>query len=98
MSPAVLKEREDLAAMVAVWIAIHGGDPLPSKVVVDGTALLIAAALDNHLANTIEGIDREGRKARLPERLKSLGIERVDDEGGHGGSSSASASGWSTSR
>jgi hypothetical protein len=85
MSPAVLKEREDLAALIALWVAIHGGDPLPSKVVVDGTALLIAAALDNHLAHTIEGVEEEGRgKARLTERLKALDIERVDDEGGHG--------------
>jgi hypothetical protein len=86
MSPAVRKEREaDVAAQIALWIAIHGGDPAHTKVVVDDTALLIAAALDRHLATTIEGADREGRgKVSPPERLKSLGIERVDDEGGHG--------------
>ncbi len=86
MSPAVLKEREaDVAALIALWIAIHGGDPAPRKVVVNDTTLLIAAALDRHLANTIEIADREGRsKVSLPERLKALGIERVNDEGGHG--------------
>lgn len=86
MSPAVRKEREaGAAALIALWIAIHGGDPVHKKVVVDDTALLIAAALEGHLANTIEDADKEGRsKVSAPERLKSLGIERVDDEGGHG--------------
>jgi hypothetical protein len=68
-------EKQDIAALIALWIAIHGGDPPPKEVKVDETALLIAAALDRHLANTVEGVGGERpTKARRHERMKSLGI------------------------
>ena len=79
MSTSTLGGRElDIAALLALWIAIHGGDPLPSEIVVDETAVLIAAALDRHLTNTVEGVSREYRPtARLAERLRALGVEVV---------------------
>lgn len=69
----------DVASLIALWLAIHGGDPAPSEIVVDDkTAALIAAALDSQLANTVESATRENRTtARLEERLKSFGIEMV---------------------
>ena len=45
----------DVASLIALWLAIHGGDPGPSEIAVDDkTAALIAAALDSQLANTVE--------------------------------------------
>lgn len=78
MPESTVEERElDLAALIALWYAIHGGDPSPSEVTIDDeTVVLIAAALDRHLANTVEGVSREGRTSgRLEERLKSFGVE-----------------------
>ena len=70
--------KQDIAALIALWIAIHGGDPPPKEVKVDETAVLIAAALDRHLANTIEGVGSEGGvEAQMDERLKSFGIEPI---------------------
>lgn len=70
--------RQDIAALIALWIAIHGGDPPPKEVKVDDTAVLIAAALDRHLANTIEGVGSEGpTEARMHKRLKSFGVEPI---------------------
>jgi hypothetical protein len=63
----------DVAAMIALWFAIHGGDPGPSEVTVDdATAVLVAAALDHQLASR-HGEPRQTR-AQLEERLASLGI------------------------
>ena len=71
----------DVASLIALWLAIHGGDPGPSEIAVDDkTAALIAAALDSQLANTVEFARREDRTpARLEERLKSFGIEVTPD-------------------
>jgi hypothetical protein len=76
---SVFDDRElDVASLIALWLAIHSGDPAPSEIVVDDkTAALIAAALDSQLANTIESAPREDRTARLEERLRSFGIEMV---------------------
>jgi hypothetical protein len=75
----VFDDRElDVASLIALWLAIHGGDPAPSEIVVnDKTAALIAAALDSQLADTVESAPREDRTGRLKERLKSFGIEMV---------------------
>src|SRR5580704_15606820 len=50
MPESTVEERElDLAALIALWYAIHGGDPSPSEVTIDDeTVVLIAAALDRN--------------------------------------------------
>jgi hypothetical protein len=80
---SVFDERElDVASLIALWLAIHSGDPAPSEIVVDDkTAALIAAALDSQLANIVESAPREGRTARLEERLRSFRIEMVPNDG-----------------
>jgi len=78
--PTLDARDRDIAALIALWIAIHGGDPAPSEVVVDETAILLAAALDSYLASTIEGASRADRpRARLEERLHALGVEIVGE-------------------
>jgi hypothetical protein len=73
--PASVLERElDVAAIIALWFAIHGGDPGPVEVTVDDeTVALVAAALDHQLASR-HGEPHQTR-AQLEERLNSLGIE-----------------------
>jgi hypothetical protein len=83
MPTSTLGERElDVASLIALWIAIHGGDPSPSEVrVEDETAILIAAALDRYLATTVQEVGREDRtRAQFEERLKSVRIELVDEK------------------
>ena len=72
----------DIASLIALWIAIHGGDSSPSEVrVEDETAILIAAALDRHLATIVQEAVREDPTAtHLEERLKSVRIELVDEK------------------
>jgi hypothetical protein len=71
----------DIASLIALWIAIHGGDPSPSEVrVEDETAILIAAALDRRLATIVQEAGREGPTTTLEERLKSVRIELVDEK------------------
>jgi hypothetical protein len=81
MPPSNLGGRElDIASLIALWIAIHGGDPSPSEVrVEDETAILIAAALDRHLTTIMQEAGREDpTTTHLEERLKSVRIELVD--------------------
>jgi hypothetical protein len=63
-------------SLIALWLAIHGGDPAPGEVRADETAVLIAAALDRHLASALGGSIQDDRVAE--ERLKSIGIERIE--------------------
>ena len=71
----------DIASLIALWIAIHGGDPSPSEVrVEDETAILIATALDRHLATIVQEAGRGGPTTTLEERLKSVRIELVDEK------------------
>jgi hypothetical protein len=87
MPASALSGRQlDIAALIAIWIAIHGGDPSPSEITIeDGTATLIAAALDRYLATTVGEAGREDpsrddlKRAQLEERLKSLSIELLPE-------------------
>ncbi len=70
----------DVSALIVFWYLIRGGQPAPSEVRIDRTAVWMAAALDRHLCDTVEGVDREGlTEELLRERLKSLGVELVQD-------------------
>jgi hypothetical protein len=67
----------DAGWLIALWIAIHGGDPAKSEVTIDDEAtILIAAALDRQLATTTGSRDREMSDTLL-ERLKGFGVEPV---------------------
>lgn len=68
----------DPAALIALWFAIHGGDPVPSEVAVDETGYLVALALDSHLAATLVGGGRLTTE-ELEQRLRRLGIEPTTD-------------------
>ncbi|GAA2145973.1 hypothetical protein GCM10009760_35220 [Kitasatospora kazusensis] len=77
-TPAIgLAHELDVAWIVALWLAIHGGDPNPieGEVQLGETAALSAAALSGALSDTLG----KGRQAltyeQLQERLKVLGVE-----------------------
>lgn len=42
----------DIAWIIALWYAIHGGDPPPSEILVDSETVEMAAALVDHLFAT----------------------------------------------
>jgi hypothetical protein len=71
---------QDIAWIVALWKAIHWGDPSPERNVVeiDETGGLIAAALVSHLAAS----EHVGLLApnELHERLAAFGIRFVGDD------------------
>jgi hypothetical protein len=80
MAPMTRYARElDVSALIALWLAIHGGDPAPSEVRIDNeTTLLIAAALDRQLATTL-GANQPTEPAELVQRLEAFGIESSSD-------------------
>jgi hypothetical protein len=79
MSGSIIEREFDIAAIIALWFAIHGGDPGPVEVTVDDeTAFLVAAALDHQLASH-HGEPRQ-TQAQLVERLNSLGVEVLPAE------------------
>jgi hypothetical protein len=70
----VLAHEPDIAWLIALWLAIHGGDSLSQELTdVDETSVLLAAALSSHLA------DRHSRGAvtldGVSERLAAAGIQ-----------------------
>jgi hypothetical protein len=82
MPATILDKRSlDLASLIALWFAIHGGDPAPTEILVeDETAALIAAALDRHLADRYADVTvPDHTAAQVEEWLKSLGIEVLAD-------------------
>jgi hypothetical protein len=78
---ALIGRQLDIATLIAIWIAIHGGDPSPSEITIeDETATLIAAALDRCLATTVGEAGRDDlTRAQLEERLKSVSIELLPE-------------------
>ena len=72
-APAFADRTRSVSSLIALWLAIHSGDPAPSAISVDETATLLAGALDLYLAGTIEGSVRDDQA--IAERLGSFGIE-----------------------
>jgi hypothetical protein len=75
MAPAIpIAHDLDAGWVIALWIAIHGGDPARSEVTIDDEAtLLVAAALDRQLA-TLTGLRERQMSDTLLNRLKGFGI------------------------
>jgi hypothetical protein len=75
----------DIASIIALWLAVHGGDASMADITVDDwTSALIGAALDSHLSYVTEFARRGGTSpAQLEERLGHLGLtlrpRRPDD-------------------
>ena len=55
ISEITLAHEPDAAWIIALWLAIHGGDPGPEGFQVDETAVFLASALSAHLSETIGG-------------------------------------------
>jgi hypothetical protein len=78
----VVAHEPDIAWIIALWLAIHGGDGGPTEVIeVDETSALLAATLSSHLAEThgLGAVTIDG----LRERLGGAGIvvrEGADEE------------------
>src|ERR1700690_3654512 len=74
-----------IASIIALWLAVQGGDSSSADITVDDwTSALIAAALDSHLSYVTEFARRGATSpAQLEERLSSLGLtlgpRRPDD-------------------
>lgn len=65
----------DIAWILALYIAIHGGDPSPSEVLVDRETVEIAAALVDRLAATFSQQEEAAFTLRgLEERFKARGL------------------------
>ncbi|MBV9918450.1 MAG: hypothetical protein JO153_18275 [Solirubrobacterales bacterium] len=73
MEDLVLAHEPDIAWLIALWIAIHGGDPAPEgPVAIDPTTALLATALSRRLQE-VRGVGSLTFEA-LRERLASVGI------------------------
>lgn len=75
-APAFADRKKSVSALIALWLAIHGGDPPPSEVRVDETAALLAGALDLYLASIVDGSARDDQA--VSERLRTFGIELIE--------------------
>jgi hypothetical protein len=74
----------DVSALIVFWYLIRGGQPAPAEVMIDSTAVQMVVDLDRYLCDTVAGVDREGLTGELlRERLKSLGVELVQDDEHH---------------
>ena len=60
----------DAAWILAIWKAIHGGDPSPEQI-----AMEAIAALSDTLTSHGEGTVSESSFAELQTRLKEIGVE-----------------------
>jgi hypothetical protein len=68
----------DISWIIALWRAIHGGDPGPEAI--DRTTAALAGALAAHLAETARSAPLTAE--RLTESLGSIGVEvRTDGAG-----------------
>jgi hypothetical protein len=76
----VFAHERDIAWLIALWLAIHGGDPGPEGGVVeiDETTVLMGAAFISQLsqAQAVESLDEE----TLHQRLGAIGVEFAGEE------------------
>jgi hypothetical protein len=72
MEEIILEHEPDVAWLIALWLAIHGGDPASEPTSVDDTTVLLATTLSLRL----EEVYGAGAAARnvLEKRLAGLGI------------------------
>ena len=68
---------QDISWLIALWFAVHGGDPGPEAVEVDTATVLLAAALSARLTELNAGA-LAGQE--LTERLATMRIEPKDPE------------------
>jgi hypothetical protein len=67
----------DAAALIALWLAIHGGDPAPGPVTPSAATALLAATLVTQLSQEFGEAARPLEHEELSKRLAPLGL-RVD--------------------
>jgi hypothetical protein len=66
----------DAAWIIALWIAIHGGDPAPIEIAIDEGLAKEAAALTGRAAQAVKGVaSTELTIPLLRERLQALGLK-----------------------
>lgn len=63
----------DIAWIIALWLAIHGGDPVPIEM--DEQTAELVVELTNHLGRTIGRGTEPLTLERFEARLQELGIE-----------------------
>jgi hypothetical protein len=79
----IFTHERDAAWIIALWLAIHGGDPAPDGVLhVDETSVLLATTLSHHLATThrITPLEPEQLRARLADAGLTLSEPCSDAE------------------
>jgi hypothetical protein len=77
----VVAQEPDIAWLIALWIAIHGGDPAPEgPIPIDPTTALLAAALSTRLQE-VRGVGSMTFEA-LRKGLESVGIAVREGEAG----------------
>ena len=69
----------DAAWIIALWKAIHGGDPSPEQIAVEAIAALSLQFSPSH------AVPPAGTSlTQLQERLKAIGVEIHEQQGGQG--------------
>jgi len=76
----------DAAWILALWKAIHGGDPPPEQIAVEAIAALSGALISHG-----EGTVSESSFAELQTRLKEIGVELEEMSTGGEGAPSTEA-------
>ncbi|MBI1258025.1 MAG: hypothetical protein GC204_11190 [Chloroflexi bacterium] len=76
----VLAHEMDVAWIISLWLAIHGGDPYKSVVKIDEKTEQLGMALVEHLAKTMPSEKRDGGIPALQAGLNSLGIQVVQEQ------------------
>lgn len=73
-----LAHLDDVAWLIALWLAIHGGDPGPDPVQIDETTVLAAATLVSSLSTGYAAAPEPASFDVLGERLqRHFGVEVV---------------------
>jgi hypothetical protein len=65
----------DAAALIALWLQIHGGDPLPEPVGISPAAAMIATAMVAQLRSELKPWTAPLSGEQLAVRLSRLGLE-----------------------
>ena len=71
----VLAHELDVAWIIALWLAIHGGDPAPEVSQIDEQAERLATSLVEHLQKTLTPQRKEISVREIEAGLQALGIQ-----------------------